>query len=216
MPPILTNFRTSAATGNLRRNSLYLIGFLIFFIYAANKLADPVISADINGLAYVALAIVVGCSTIAMLNNWRNGLYFFITWLLVEDLARKYLGNHLAIYFGKDFLVGVVLIAFFIVYRDKKVQTFRPPFRAALLLFLWFGIMQIFNPASGNILFVIFWYTFRVLVPFTFNGLNTYQNFVMNASLWLLIGVLFRLPTLKLLAQPDAVTLAARDRFGVR
>jgi hypothetical protein len=153
VPPILANFRTSATTGNLRRNPLYLIGFLIFFIYAADKLADYVINNDLNGLAYVVLVLVVGTSTIAMLNNWRNGLYFFITWLLFEDLARKYLGNNMAIYFGKDFLVGIVYIAFFIAYRDKKVQTFRPPFRAPLLLFLWFGIMQIFNPASTSIFF---------------------------------------------------------------
>ena len=153
MPPLLANLRTSAATGNLRRNPLYLIAFLLFFIYAADKLSDYVLNNDINGLAYVALVLVVGTSTIAMLNNWRNGLYFFITWLLFEDLARKYLGNNMAIYFGKDFLVGIVYIAFFIAYRDKKVQTFRWPFRAPLLVFLWFCIMQIFNPASSSIFY---------------------------------------------------------------
>jgi hypothetical protein len=153
VPPILSSLRTSATTGNLRRNPLYLLAFLIFFIYAADKLADYVINNDMNGLAYVALVLIVGVSTIAMLNSWRNGLYFFITWLLFEDLARKYLGNNMAIYFGKDFLVGIVFMAFFIAYREKKVQTFRPPFRVPLLLFLWFGIMQIFNPASTSIFF---------------------------------------------------------------
>lgn len=153
MPPILTNFRTTASTGNLRRNPLYLIAFLVFFVYAADKLADYVINDDISGLAYVALAIIVGSSAVAMLNNWRNGLYFFLVWLLFEDLARKYLGNNMAIYFGKDFLVGIVFIAFFIAYRDKKVETFKPPFRAPLLIFMWFGIMQIFNPASTSVFY---------------------------------------------------------------
>lgn len=153
MPPLLANLRTTAATGNLRRNPLYLLAFLIFFVYAADKLADYVLHNDMNGLAYVALAIIVGASTVAMLNNWRNGLYFFITWLLFEDFARKYLGNNMAIYFGKDFLVAIVYIAFFIAYRDKKVETFRPPFRAPLLIFLWFCIMQIFNPASTSIFY---------------------------------------------------------------
>jgi hypothetical protein len=152
VPPLLANLRPSA-TGNLRRNPLYLIAFLLFFIYAADKLAGYVINNDINGLAYVALVLVVGASTVAMLNNWRNGLYFFITWLLFEDLARKYLGNNMAIYFGKDFLVGIVYIAFFIAYRDKKVQTFRWPFRAPLLVFAWFCIMQIFNHASTSIFY---------------------------------------------------------------
>jgi hypothetical protein len=127
--------------------------FLIFFIFAADKLADYVIGNDLNGLAYVALSVIVGASTVAMLNNWRNGLYLFLTWLLFEDLARKYLGNNMAIYFGKDFLVAIVYIAFFIAWRDKKVATCRFPFRVPLLLFLWFGIMQIFNPAATSIFY---------------------------------------------------------------
>jgi hypothetical protein len=49
--------------------------------------------------------------------------------------------------------------------------------------------------------FVIFWYTFLVRIPCSFHGLNTCRNFVMSAYLVLLIGVLYRLPTLKLNAQ---------------
>jgi O-antigen ligase len=60
--------------------------------------------------------------------------------------------------------------------------------------------------------FVIFWYVFLVLVPFTYTGINTYQNFVMNAYLWLLIGVLFRLPTLKLSAPSPTETVGASIR----
>jgi len=37
--PILGDLRASASAGILRRNPLYLIAFLIFFVYAANKLA---------------------------------------------------------------------------------------------------------------------------------------------------------------------------------
>jgi hypothetical protein len=35
-----------------------------------------------------------------------------------------------------------------------------------------------------------------LLVPFTFYGLNTYQNYLTCAYLWLIIGILFRLPGL--------------------
>jgi O-antigen ligase len=49
--------------------------------------------------------------------------------------------------------------------------------------------------------FVIFWYTFLLLIPLSFHGLVSYQNFVQNAYLWLLIGILFRLPTLALATQ---------------
>jgi hypothetical protein len=44
--------------------------------------------------------------------------------------------------------------------------------------------------------FAIFWYVFMLLGPFTFQGLNGYQNYLTNAYLWLIIGILFRLPSL--------------------
>src|SRR5258708_3241415 len=88
-----------------------------------------------------------------MLNNWRNGLYFFLAWLLFEDFARKFLGNNMAIYFAKDFLVVVVNLSYFIAYRRKEATSFRPPFLVAVLLFVWFGVMQVFNPASPTLIY---------------------------------------------------------------
>ena len=35
----------------------------------------------------------------------------------------------------------------------------------------------------------------------TFNGIQPYEDFVLNAYLWLLLGILFRLPTLAVSAQ---------------
>jgi hypothetical protein len=106
-----------------------------------------------TGLSFVALAFV-GCAFIvAMLNNWRNGLYFFLTWLLFEDFARKYLGNNMAIYFAKDVLAAVVYLSFFLAYRRKQVTSFRPPFLVPVLLFVWFGVMQVFNPASTHLMY---------------------------------------------------------------
>jgi hypothetical protein len=46
--------------------------------------------------------------------------------------------------------------------------------------------------------FMIFWYAFLLLFPLTFNGIAPYQDFVLNAFLWLLLGILFRLPTMAL------------------
>ncbi len=42
----------------------------------------------------------------------------------------------------------------------------------------------------------IVWFGFLLLFPFTYGGLQPYQNFVLNAYFWLLTGVLFRLPAL--------------------
>jgi hypothetical protein len=44
--------------------------------------------------------------------------------------------------------------------------------------------------------FSILWYSFWLLLPITWGGLNTYQNYVINAYFWLLAGILFRLPEL--------------------
>lgn len=157
--------------GNSRRNPLVILGFLAFFVYAADKAAGYVLAGDIPGLSMVALAFV-GCAfVVAMLNNWRNGLYFFLAWLLFEDFARKFLGNNMAIYFAKDFLVAVVYLSFFVAYRRKEVSTFRPPFLVPLLLFLWFGVMQVFNPASPHLVYGILGLKlFFYYVPLTFVG----------------------------------------------
>src|SRR5437667_1722639 len=106
-----------------------------------------------KGLAYVALIFIGSAFVVAMLNSWRNGVYFFLAWLLFEDFARKYLGNNMVIYFAKDFLLLVVYISFLTAYRRKEVTGFRPPFLMPLLLFVWFGVLQIFNPASTHIVY---------------------------------------------------------------
>ncbi len=105
--PALTGF------GNMRRSPLVILAFLIIFVVAAYKTANYVIAGDMTGLAFVALAFVGCVCIVAMLNSWRNGLYFFLTWLLFEDFARKYLGNNMAIYFAKDVLAAIVYLSFF-------------------------------------------------------------------------------------------------------
>src|SRR6266705_2701436 len=157
--------------GNSRRSPLVVLGFLIFFVVAVYKTANYVIAGDMTGLAIVALAFV-GCAfVIAMLNNWRKGLYFFLTWLLFEDFARKYLGNNMAIYFAKDVFAAVVYLSFFLAYRRKQVASFRPPFLVPLLLFVWFGVMQVFNPASTNLMYgVLGLKLFFYYIPLLFVG----------------------------------------------
>jgi hypothetical protein len=49
--------------------------------------------------------------------------------------------------------------------------------------------------------FAILWFAFTLLIPMTFGGTSAYQNYVNNAFLWLLVGILFRLPELAALAE---------------
>jgi hypothetical protein len=52
---------------------------------------------------------------------------------------------------------------------------------------------------------VIFWYAGLLLLPITFAGIQSYEDFVLNAFLWLLLGVLFRLPTVAVSAEYAAL-----------
>jgi hypothetical protein len=62
--------------------------------------------------------------------------------------------------------------------------------------------------------FVIFWYAFFLLFPATFGGIMAYEDFLLNAYLWLLLGVLFRLPSIAPSAQFAAHAQAAQLQRG--
>ena len=62
--------------------------------------------------------------------------------------------------------------------------------------------------------FSILWYAFVLLFPLTWGGINPYQNFVNNAYLWLLIGVLFRLPGLVAQQQAEDANTAEAYRLA--
>ena len=129
---------------------MFTIGFAAFSAILAYYAAGSVISGDLTNLIFIAIAAMMGAIMIAILNNWRRGLLAFLAWLLFEDLARKYLGNNMAIFFLKDVLIAMVYLSFFLAYRRREVRLFRPPFRLPMLLMIWFGILQIFNPGSPS------------------------------------------------------------------
>jgi hypothetical protein len=183
------------SSGLVSRRLLLLFGTLVVGAFAAYESAQFVINDDISGLAYAVMCILGGATVVAILHNWRNGVYFFLSWLLFEDFVRKFLGNNMAIYFAKDFLVLVVYISFFMAFRRKEVTVFRPPFLMPLLIFVWLGVIQIFNPASTHIMYglmglkIFFYY-----VPLIFVGyalLNSEQElrrfFTVNLVLVLII-----------------------------
>ena len=146
-------FAPTLPSGLTRRR--HTLAFLVALIgaFGAYQLAQYVIYDDMTGLAYVGLCLAGGAIVIVVLNNWRNGIYFFLAWLLFEDFARKFLGNNMVIYFAKDALLLVVIISFLGAVRRKEGKVFRPPFLIPLLVFIWFGVLQIFNPASTHIMY---------------------------------------------------------------
>ena len=162
---------SALSSGQFGRRPLIVFGTLVVGAFAAYELAQYVINGDMTGLAYVGLCFAGAAVVVGILHNWRNGVYFFLSWLLFEDFARKFLGNNMVIYFAKDFLFLVVLISFLTALRRKEVKTFRPPFLVAVLIFIWFGALQIFNPASTHIMYGLMGFKlFFYYVPFIFVG----------------------------------------------
>jgi hypothetical protein len=105
-----------------------------------------------NVFPLAAGAVVLGVIGM-ILSNWRDGVYFFLVWLLFEDLIRKYLGNNMGIYFGKDVLVGVIYLSLLITRTQRETEPFRPPFKYALSLFFLLGLVQVFNPYSPSLFY---------------------------------------------------------------
>jgi len=160
----LPSFRFSRSPG------LTFVAFLgvlcLAYVVAQLVLEGDIDTLVIGGMVFVGLAAVV-----AILNDWRRGVYLLLTWIVLEDLVRKYLGNNMAIFFGKDVIALVVYLSFFISKRAGRAKIFKPPFLLPLMLFLWYGVLQVLNPNSTSIFYGILGMKIDFLyVPLLFVG----------------------------------------------
>jgi hypothetical protein len=186
--------------GQFRRSPLFTFGFLALALLAAYKIADYIIVNDVTSLVFGGLIVIVSALVLVLVRNWRNGVYLFLAWLLFEDLARKFVGNNMAVYFAKDFLAICVYLSFFAAYRrkDQDLHTFRPPFLPVLLVFVWYGAMQVFNPASTNIFYgllgmkIYFYYIPLIVVGYAMinSEIDLRKFFYVNLGLMIVIAVL--------------------------
>jgi len=153
---------------------LFLFGLAMWLAW---DIGGKIAANDVRTLVFWTLGLASGGVAIMILRNWRRGFFFFLLWLLFEDLARKYLGNGMALFFGKDVLALLVYISLFVAIREKKEKTFRPPFLVFFALFFWLGVAQVFNMNSPSILYgllgvkLYFYY-----VPLMFAGYALIRN----------------------------------------
>jgi hypothetical protein len=183
-----------------RRGIVVAFICLAVALVGAYELSGLILSNDVISLSMIAMVCVAGAFILAILRNWRNGVYFLFAWLLFEDFARKFLGNNMAIYFAKDILTAVVYLSFFLAYRrrDKGLEIARPPFFIALSLLVWFGVLQVFNPGSTSIFFglmgmkLYFYYTPLFFIGYSLiNSESDLKNFFsFNLVLMGLIAIL--------------------------
>jgi hypothetical protein len=80
----------------------------------------------------------------------------------------------------------------------------------------WRIVKQLRGSPWFPVAFAIFWLAFLIFFPMGYNSIAFFQDFLVNASFWMLLGVLYRLPSLALSAKftapakhsPHSYTLA--------
>jgi hypothetical protein len=160
-----------------RTQALVSVVVLGLSLWSAWIIGGWVFANDEKTLALVALAIAGVVIALRIAKDWRTGLYSFFVWLLFEDLARKYLGNNMAIYFGKDVLVALVYVFFFVALRRGKEPILRLPFLVPLGLFVWLGLLQCFNPNSPSLLYSLLGFKlYFFYIPLVFVGYALVRN----------------------------------------
>lgn len=180
----------------IKNQTLIGIAMLLFSLLAAWEMARLVSENDTRSLFFIAIAVVGCVAAVIILNNWRRGFYLFFVWMIFEDLARKYTGNNVFLFFGKDILLALIYVSFFSASRKGREKVFRPPFLLFLSLFFWLAVVQIFNQNSPSILYgllgmkMYFYYA-----PLMFIGYALMRNdeelrkfLVLNAILAILVS----------------------------
>jgi hypothetical protein len=84
----------------------------------------------------------------------------------------------------------------------------------ALVISCWRVVIKLRQTRMFPLAFAVFWFAFVVLFPETFGSINIYQDYVMNANLWLLVGVMYRLPELVVTRPANLVSPAVTSRAG--
>jgi hypothetical protein len=85
---------------------------------------------------------------------------------------------------------------------------------AALLFYAWKVVQGLRETRLFPIAFAIVWYAFVLLYVFTYAGLAPYENYISNVYLWLLVGILFRLPDVLVSAPAPTVVGSRGPRRG--
>lgn len=135
-------------TQSMIGGTVFVLGLLL-----AYEIGGRIAAGDLQTVEFTALGFAACGAALAILRNWRTGFYCFFVWLLFEDLARKYLNNGLALFFGKDILAFLTYVSLYAAIRKGREKTFRPPFLLPLAIFVWLGVIQIFNSNSPSILY---------------------------------------------------------------
>jgi hypothetical protein len=155
------------------------LAFFVLALLVAWNVGSRINTGDLGFLRTAALGISGCMAVVAVLRNWRVGFCFFNVWVLFEDLARKFMGNGTALFFGKDVLALLLYICLLFAIARKKEPRFSPPFLLwfPLVIFVWLGALEIFNPNSPSILYGLLGFKLDFFyIPMMFVGYALLRN----------------------------------------
>jgi hypothetical protein len=144
-------FTTTGSLSGNRQVKAAVMGLIVLAVIW--ELASWIIAGSDTNLIMFGLSLVVVALVVHTLNDWQGGVLVFLVWLLFEDLARKYLGNSMTVYFAKDFLVAIAYFSFYFAKRRGEVEIFKAPFVVPLGIFFALALVQVFNTFSPSILY---------------------------------------------------------------
>ena len=153
------------------------MSLFVLALWLAWIVGGKIVAQDMRSILYAVLMFAGCVVVVTVLRNWRTGFYLFFVWMLFEDLVRKFMGNNLELFFGKDVLLMFVYIALFVEIRRGREKTFRPPFLLFLSLFVWLGVIQVFNQNSPSILYGLLGFkVYFYYIPLLFVGYALMRN----------------------------------------
>jgi hypothetical protein len=120
---------------------VWLAGVPVLAWFIGNWLLER----DLTGVITDAMMLAGAVLAVVILSRWRLGIYLFLIWIVFEDFGRKYLGNSVYAFFGKDILIAIVYAAFFLRRGPRAEKLFRPQFWLPLVAFLLWAAMEAFN-----------------------------------------------------------------------
>ena len=142
----------SLALDNRSRLAVALLSVtvLLGMVWAA---ANWIVTGSFQTLILGGMAIALIATILATLSHWRFGVLLFILWLLFEDLARKFLGNELVLFFGKDILIAITYLSLWQAKRRQEIDWLKAPFLLPLTLFFCLAFIQVFNTWTPSVLY---------------------------------------------------------------
>ncbi len=130
-----------------------------------------------HDVAITMLGLAAALIAAVAVVRWRIGVYLLLLWLVVEDLPRKFLGNDLLVYFGKDILAAAVYLGFVLEVKASRTRAFRPSFVTPLLIFVGVCAVQVLNPNSPSLLYGLLGLkVYLYYVPLMFLGFALVQT----------------------------------------